>query len=110
MDRGYDDDEDDVVVDAAEAEEASLRELESRLGKLKEPSGGASKTYAKGVSLVTSMGFVLAGCTVGGLYLGDYLAKKFAMPSLQVAGLVLGLAAALFAVVKLMGPFLRSPE
>jgi hypothetical protein len=88
-------------------EEKQLRELQSRIEKLKDPPGGGNKTFARGVSLVTSMGFVVAGCTVSGLYLGRYLAEYFAVPALQLAGLGTGLLAALFAVIKLMKPFLK---
>lgn len=88
-------------------EEKQLRELQARIEKLKDPPGGGNKTFARGVSLVTSMGFVVAGCTVSGLYLGRYLAEYFAMPTLQLLGLGAGLMAALFAVIKLMKPFLQ---
>lgn len=107
MDSEFDD---EPVVEATPTEESELRDLESRISKLKEPEGGGNTTFARGVSLVASMGFVLAGCLFAGLYLGDYLVLKFGMPSLRLAGLGLGLVTALFAVVKLMRPFLQAQD
>lgn len=102
------DGEDPAILAERVSDEARLRELEERLEKLKEPVGGQSKTVVRGIGLVTSMGAVLAGCLLAGLYGGQYLAERTGQPAVQVVGLVLGLAAALFAVGKLMGPFLRS--
>ncbi len=108
MDQEFDDDA--RVIDTTPAEEAELRDLESRISKLREPEGGGNTTFARGVSLVASMGFVLAGCLFAGLYLGDYLVLKFGMSWLRLAGLGLGLVTALFAVVKLMRPFLQAQD
>lgn len=88
------------------AEENDLRDLESRIAKLR-PENGGNKTFARGVALVTSLGFILAGCLAVGFYIGHYFALRTGLPALQVVGLAVGLAAAVFALVKLMRPFLE---
>lgn len=88
-------------------EEAGLRDLESRIEKLKEPPRG-NTLYARGVALVTSFGFILAGCLIGGYFLGDYFAQRFGYELFKLGGLLLGLAAAVAALSKLMRPFLQS--
>ena len=105
-DSHFDDDLDDVEL---VTEENELRELESRIEKLKEPKGG-NPLFAKGVTLVTSLGFILAGCLAGGYFLGDLVAKRTGHPSFLIAGLLVGLAVALMALVKLMKPFMASSE
>ena len=101
--------EDDDPIDPGPelvSEEAGLRELESRIEKLKAPQRG-NALYARGVAMVTSFGFILAGCLVGGYFLGDYFAKRFGHELFLLGGLVLGLAAAIAALSKLMRPFLQ---
>jgi hypothetical protein len=104
-------DEDDLLDPGPElvSEEAGLRELESRLDKLKQPAGG-NTLFARGVGLVTSLGFVLAGCIVGGMYLGNLMAVRFDNQLFTILGVLLGLAAAITASVKLLKPFLKSEE
>lgn len=104
------DDDDDPLDDGVSAEEADLRDLESRLDRLKPPAHVGNALYARGVALVTSMGFVLAGCLAAGFFLGQAVANKTGQPIFTALGTVAGLAAALFAVAKLMAPFLKSSE
>ena len=92
------------------SDELELRELEDRLGKFKGPSRESQKIYAKGVGLVMSFGFVLAGCLIGGLFLGDYMVQRTGHEIFKVAGILFGLLVAGFAGVKLMGPFLKSDD
>lgn len=89
------------------SEETELRELEARIDKLKDPPKG-NQLFAKGVALVTSFGFILAGCLLGGYFLGDYFAKRYDQELFLLGGLLLGLAAAVAALSKLMRPFLQS--
>ncbi len=88
-------------------DDASLRDLQSRIEKLKKPPQG-NVLFARGVAMVTSFGFILAGCLVGGYFLGDYFAKRFGYELFQLGGLLLGLAAAVAALSKLMRPFLQN--
>lgn len=90
--------------------EAELQALEERLEKLKGPEKKGDKQYARGLALVASLGFVLAGCLIGGLAFGDYLVAKTGSQSFQLVGLFLGLGTALFAGVKLLGPLMKSEE
>lgn len=102
-----DDEPADFEVPVASREESELRDLESRLDKLKEPTGGGNALFARGVGLVTSLGFILAGCLAAGFFLGQMAAQRTGQPMFTGLGTVIGLAAALFAVVKLMGPFMK---
>lgn len=90
------------------SEEKALEKLEGRIARLKEPERKGNALYAKGVGLVLSFGFVMAGCLIAGVYLGDYLALKAGVPALKIVGIVLGLVVALSAAAKLMQPFLKS--
>jgi hypothetical protein len=92
------------------ASEAELRRLEGRLESLREPQRGQNKQFAKGVALVASLGFVLAGCLLGGLMLGDYLVQRTGHQIFQLVGVLLGLFTALFAGAKLMKPLMKSEE
>lgn len=98
-------DDDDVRLELL-SDEDELRELESRIAKLRPESGG-NKTFARGVTLVTSLGFILAGCLAVGFYAGHYVAGRTGVPAFQVVGLLIGLVTAIFALVKLMRPFLE---
>lgn len=110
MGPSLDDDDDFLDPDPGLAtDEAGLRDLESRIEKLKQPQQGQA-LFAKGVALVTSIGFVLAGCLAGGFFLGNYLTVRTGSQVFTILGVVLGLAAAATAVFKLMGPFLKSSE
>lgn len=90
-------------------DESDLRDLESRIDRLKQPSGG-DRVFVKGVALATSMGFVLAGCLGAGFFAGDYLSKRFDQPILLMLGILLGLVVAFVAVSKLIAPFLSNDE
>jgi len=90
--------------------EADLQRLEGRLESLREPEGGGNRQFARGVGLVASLGFVLAGCLYGGLLLGDYLVLKTGYPFFQLGGVLLGLVTALFAGVKLLKPLMGPSE
>ena len=110
MDPSIGDDEfsDSDGATLASREETELRDLESRLDKLKQPSGGGGNAlFARGVGLVTSLGFILAGCLAAGFFLGQAVAARTGQPLFTGLGVVIGLAAAIFAVVKLMTPFLK---
>ena len=102
-------DEEDEAEDLS-AEEERLGKLEDRIENLKNPEKRNQALYAKGVGLVLSFGFVLAGCLVAGLLLGDFLVEKTGSPSFKILGIFLGLVVALVAGAKLMGPFLKSDE
>ncbi len=94
----------------SENDEADLRDLESRIEKLQQPVGGGSRLFARGVALVSSMGFILAGCIFLGDFLGRSLALRFGSQAFHMVGLVLGLAAAVISSVKLLKPFLKSED
>lgn len=106
--------DDDELVDEGvplvSREETELRDLESRLERLKQPARGGNALFARGVGLVTSLGFIVAGCLAAGFFLGQKAAQYAGRPVFTGLGVLLGLAAALFAVVKLMGPFLKGEE
>ncbi len=105
----YDDDDDLEVDSESVREESELRDLESRLQRMKQPTQG-DRVFVKGVALATSMGFVLAGCLGGGFFAGDYLAKRFDQPIFLLLGILLGLVIAFVAVSKLLAPFLSQDE
>jgi hypothetical protein len=90
--------------------EASLQELEGRLSKLREPEGSGNKQFARGLALVASLGFVLAGCLIAGLMIGDYLVDKTGHRIFQLLGALFGLVTALFAGAKLMKPLMKSED
>lgn len=92
------------------SDELALQELEERLGKFKGPTRESQKLYAKGVGLVMSFGFVVAGCLIGGLFLGDYLVAKTGQETYKILGVFLGLLVAAFAGAKLLAPFMRSDD
>lgn len=104
--------EPEKVVSKEEAQlaqsEAELQALEDRLVKIKGPASKGDKQFARGLALVASFGFVLAGCLVGGLMIGDYLVAESGHKIFRLVGLFLGLFTALFAGVKLMKPLMRS--
>lgn len=103
-------DNDDFEVDSETVrEESELRDLESRIERLQQPTQG-DRVFVKGVALATSMGFVLAGCLGGGFFAGDYLSKRFDQPIFLMLGILLGLVVAFVAVSKLIAPFLSSDE
>lgn len=104
----HDEDEADEVD--LRGEEQELQRLESTITRLKGPEKKGQALYAKGVGLVLSFGFIMAGCLMAGLYLGDFLALKAGVPALKIVGIVLGLVVALVAAAKLMQPFLKSDE
>lgn len=92
-------------------DEAELRELEARLQKFKKPkSNSSNRTFARGIALVTSMGFILAGCLIAGLLVGEWAVERTGYQIFQLLGLLLGLVAAIFSGAKLMKPFLKSDE
>lgn len=95
---------------ALSQDESELRDLEARLAKFKKPKDGSNRTFVKGIALVTSMGFVLAGCLIAGLLLGEWAAEKTGSEIFQLLGILLGLAAAAVSGSKLMSPFLKSDE
>lgn len=91
-------------------EEKALERLESKIERLKEPERKGNAVYAKGVGLVLSFGFIMAGCLMAGVYIGDWLAVKVGVPAVKLVGIVLGLVVALGAALKLLQPFLKSHE
>lgn len=102
--------EDDFPL-AAGSDDEDLRDLEARLEKLKSPdAGGGNKTFARGVALATSMGFVLAGCIGSGAFAGNYFAQRWGNQAFSIIGICLGLAAAVLACVKLLKPFMQSED
>ncbi len=97
---------DDIALGLSREEE-QLRELEGRLAKFRPEADRVNrKQYATGVALVLSFGFVLAGCLVGGILLGDYLMAQTGVVAYRVGGILLGLVAAGFAGLKLLKPLL----
>lgn len=95
----------------ASAEDAELRDIEARIKKLKKrPGSGQGRHFARGIALATTMGFVVAGCLLAGMMLGEYLKKETGSEFLQLAGILFGLAAAAFSGSKLLRPFLRPEE
>lgn len=107
---GNPDDMDDPSVpeEAVDESEVELQRLEQRLERLKEPRKTGDKQFARGLALVASFGFVLAGCLIGGLMLGEYLVKQTGQELFQLVGVILGLGTALFAGAKLLGPLMKS--
>jgi MFS family permease len=92
------------------ASEADLRELEDRLDKAREPEGSGNKQFARGLALVASLGFVLAGCLIAGLMVGEYLVDKTGYRIFQLLGALFGLFTAFFAGAKLMKPLMKSED
>lgn len=90
--------------------EIGLRKLEGRLEQLRTPPGGGNKQFARGIALVASLGFVLAGCLIAGLLIGDYLVQQTGHKIFQLLGVLLGLVTALFAGAKLMKPLMKSED
>lgn len=90
--------------------EIGLRKLEGRLQELRTPAGGGNKQFARGIALVASLGFVLAGCLIAGLMLGDYLVLRTGHQIFQLLGVLFGLLTALFAGSKLMKPLMKSED
>lgn len=88
--------------------EQDLQKLEGRLGKLREPEHSGSKQFARGLALVASMGFVLAGCLIAGLMIGEYLVEQTGYRIFQLLGALFGLMTAFFAGAKLMKPLMKS--
>lgn len=77
-------------------EEKERQKLESRIESFKESrrDKGAFGAW-RGLSLVGSLGFMVAVSLISGLMLGVYLDRRFGTkPWLTLTGLVLGLAAA----------------
>ncbi|MFA5508599.1 MAG: hypothetical protein WC314_07035 [Vulcanimicrobiota bacterium] len=91
-----------------EDSEADLQQLEDRLQKVKEPGSKGDKNFARGLALVASLGFVLAGCLIAGLLIGEYLVDQTGYRIFQLLGVLLGLVTAGFAGAKLMKPLMKS--
>ena len=90
--------------------EIGLRKLEGRLEKLRTPPSGGNKQFARGIALVASLGFVLAGCLLLGLMIGEYLVLRTGYQIFQLLGVLFGLLTALFAGSKLMKPLMKSED
>ena len=90
--------------------EADLQELEGRLSKLREPENSGGKQFARGLALVASLGFVLAGCLIAGLMIGEFLVDKTGYRIFQLLGALFGLVTAFFAGTKLMKPLMKSED
>lgn len=102
------DDDLDAELEVIDQSEAALAQLEERIEKLQEPNRGGNKQFARGIALVVSLGFVLAGCLIAGLMLGEYLVKQTGNQIFQLLGVFVGLAAALVSGSKLMKPLMKS--
>lgn len=89
--------------------EARLQELEGRIQAVKGPQGG-NKQFARGLALVASMGFVLAGCLIAGVWIGDFIVLKTGNKNLQVLGVLIGLFTAFYAGAKLLKPLMKSDD
>lgn len=89
-----------------EVADDSLERLQARIDKLKAPERGDAK-FARGVALVASLGFIVAGCVMGSYYLGNYLAKTYGSDLYMVGSLLGGLALGGYACFKLVAPFLE---
>ena len=63
---------------------------------------------ARGLALVASLGFVLGGCLIAGLLIGEYLVDKTGYRIFQLLGVLFGLVTAGFAGAKLMKPLMKS--
>ena len=90
--------------------EGELQKLEGRLGNARQPETTGNKQFARGLALVASLGFVLAGCLIAGLMMGEYLVDKTGYRIFQLLGVLFGLATALFAGAKLMKPLMKSDD
>lgn len=90
-------------------DDPELRDIQERISRLK-PTPSGSPLFARGVALATSMGFVLAGCLVGGFFLGHIVAERTGYKMFDVLGLVLGLVLALVALTKMLRPFLKNQD
>lgn len=100
----------DPAIESLHKSEADLRSLEGRLEKLRTAPVSGDKQFARGVALVASFGFVLAGCLIAGLLLGEYLVERTGYQIFQLLGVFVGLGTALFAGAKLMKPLMKSEE
>lgn len=99
-------DEDKLLAES----DAALTQLEGRLKKAREPEGSGDRQFARGLALVASLGFVLAGCLIAGLLFGEYLVEQTGYRIFQLLGILFGLVTAFFAGAKLMKPLMKSEE
>jgi len=90
--------------------EVDLQDLEGRLDKFRKPQDSSNRRFAQGVALVASLGFVLAGCLIAGILLGDYLWQQTGFRGFQLIGALFGLITAFFAGGKLMKPLMKSDD
>jgi hypothetical protein len=90
--------------------EADLKKLEGRLEKFRGPADSGSRQFARGIALVASLGFVLAGCLIAGILLGDYLVEQTGHRIFQLLGALFGLVTAFYAGGKLMKPIMKSSD
>jgi ATP synthase protein I len=99
-------------IKALEDEEKEREKLESRIESFRasqKQNQGISPW--EGLSLLGSLGFVVAGSIMVGLGVGVYLDRRLSTePWLTVAGLVLGLLAAGFGSYELIRNFLQGKQ
>ena len=102
------DDELDMAEEILDESEQALQRLESRLDQVREPKKKGNKQFARGIALVLSLGFVLAGCLIAGLTAGEYLAQRTGYPIFQLLGALFGLLIAFVSGAKLLKPIMNS--
>ena len=83
-----------------------LDRLEGRIAELKEPIK-REKTLALGLSLVFSMGTVVASCLLLGFWTGEWLKKRYDSELLGLVPLLLSLVMAGVGAWKMMRPLLK---
>ena len=94
-------DEEEIV------EDDQLERVEQKIQELKDPRKKADRQFTRGVALVTSLGFVVVGCILGGYLLGDYLAKRLGSELYLILSLLGGFGMAGYAGYRLLMPFLE---
>lgn len=84
-----------------------LERLESKIKELKEPVRGNAK-FARGVALVTTLGFLVVGCILAGYYLGTYLQARYHSQALLILCLLGGIVFAFYAGYRTLQPLMES--
>lgn len=86
-----------------------LDRLESRINDLKKP-GNPNRKFARGLALVTTLGFLVVGCILAGYYLGTYLEAKYDSRLYMVVCLLGGILAGAYSGYRTMQPLLENDE
>ena len=86
-----------------------LERLEAKIKDLKKPNN-PNRKFARGLALVTTLGFLVVGCILAGYYVGTYLEAKYESRFLLVACLLGGIFAGAYSGFRTMQPLLENDE